>query len=79
MGWKILPKDGKKMNPVQIFWGFGGTRITVPSKVPFIWIAHAWLQLKKEHYFFFLKNAKMSYDHLTIKFAMGSLNCQHTF
>jgi hypothetical protein len=37
---KILPKDGKRMRPVQIL-DFGGTRITILSKVPFIWIAHA--------------------------------------
>ncbi len=41
IGWKILPKDGKRMRPVQIF-GMCDTRITVPSKVQFIWIAHAW-------------------------------------
>jgi hypothetical protein len=29
------------------FWDFGGTRITVPSKVPFILIAHAWPRVCK--------------------------------
>jgi hypothetical protein len=31
------------------FWDFGSTRITVPSKVPFIWIAHACLWWEKSN------------------------------
>jgi hypothetical protein len=27
------------------FWDFGGTRITIPSIILFIWIAHAWCTL----------------------------------
>jgi hypothetical protein len=29
---------------------FGGTRIAVLYKVPFIWIAHAWSKIEKIHF-----------------------------
>jgi hypothetical protein len=32
------------------FWDFGGARIAVLSKVPFIWIAHAWSKIEKIHF-----------------------------
>jgi hypothetical protein len=43
IGGKILPRDSKRMRPVRIFWDFGSTRITIPFKVPNIWIAHSCL------------------------------------
>ncbi len=41
IGWKILPKDGKRMRPLQIFGNLAVENYR-SIKLPFIWIPHAW-------------------------------------
>ncbi len=41
IGWKILPKDSKRMRPLQIFGNLAVENYR-SIKLPFIWITHAW-------------------------------------
>jgi hypothetical protein len=41
IGWKILPKDSKRMRPLQIFGNLAVENYR-SIKLPLIWITHAW-------------------------------------